>query len=425
MSKKAKILLATYLTAVIVSLGAFSWANHRSLQSYRRSASYSARHAYEETVTAVDALSESLMKSLYATDGSMCSRICSEAYANALAAQSAISTLPFSTQELEQTSGFIGRVGDYAYTLCSEAAAEGFTEEQVESLTELSQTASAFAEKLRTLQSSLSDGLLAMDDREARLLNIGIPEQTQLSDELLSYEAEFPQMSELSYDGKYSARQEQESPTKTLSRDEMLQIAADFLGADPAALRLEYEYEGQEHQRCFSMGDIYVCVSGDGVDSMSESRVVSETKLSLEDAQQAAEDFLQSRGYEALRLESSRESGSVAVLRFAECRDDTVFLNNTLIISMAMDDGSVHAFNAEAYRPDVEHDVQWNISETQATEKLPRGLELEECRKVCTESPGGRELACYELRCSDENGNKVKLYIEADQGRQVDILLDT
>lgn len=422
MSKKAKILLGVYITAALLSLGALSWSGQRRLSAYRRSAEYSARHAYEETVSAVRGMSLSLAKSLYAVDGSMCSRLCSEVYGNALAAEAALSSLPFSTQELERLSGFIGLVGDYSYTLCAEAAREGFTREQVEMLTELSGTANEFANKLGELQSSLNDGLLTMDSREERLLNVGIPETPQLSSQLLDYESGFAQPENLSYDGKYSPR-EDSAEESSLSEEEMLQAAADFLGEDSAALRLEYEYEGQEEKRCFSLGDSFVCISGKGVDSMGQNRIVSEKKLSPEEAQQAAEEFLLSKDYVNLKLVNSRENGNTLLMSFAEYRDDILYLNNSLSISIAMDDGSVYSFNAESYRPGLEHDVEWSFDAAQAEEKLPPSLSLEENRKVCIESAGGMELACYELRCTDKNGNPVTLYFDGESGIQQQIAL--
>ena len=50
----------------------------------------------------------------------MCDKICCEAYACAAAAESALSTLPFSTWELEQLSAFLNTAGDYAHSLCGQ-----------------------------------------------------------------------------------------------------------------------------------------------------------------------------------------------------------------------------------------------------------------------------------------------------------------
>ena len=262
-----------------------------------------------------------------------------------------------------------------------------------------------------------------MDSREERLLNIGIPESPQLSTQLLDYESGFSSPENLSYDGKYSPREESREEV-SLSEEEMLQMAADFIGEDAAALRLEYEYEGEGEKRCFSLGDSFICVSGKGVDSMGQSRIVGESKLSTEEAQKAAEEFLSSNNYVNLKLVNCRENGNTLLMSFAEYRDDALYLNNALSIAIAMDDGSVYSFNAENYYPDAEHDVQWSIDAAQAEEKLPASLSLEENRKVCIESPGGRELACYELKCTDRDGNPVTVYVDGSSGQQVQIVLE-
>ena len=134
MEKRAKIRSISYITAALAALGLLAWARSADLSDARLRADFSAGRAFEETVTAVNGLSDALAKSVYATDGSMCARICSDAYAKAMAAESAMSVLPFSTQELEQISAFLNVAGDYAYSLCGAAATKGFSAEQVEVL---------------------------------------------------------------------------------------------------------------------------------------------------------------------------------------------------------------------------------------------------------------------------------------------------
>ena len=114
MRKKTKILLISYLSVLILTLALYAWAGQWGLVWYRRTANESASLAYEETVRSVQTLSAVLAQTPYATDPEMCDRICCEAYACAAAAESAMSTLPFSTWELEQLSGFLNTAGDYA-----------------------------------------------------------------------------------------------------------------------------------------------------------------------------------------------------------------------------------------------------------------------------------------------------------------------
>ena len=122
MRKKTKLLLSAYALCAVTALGCWAAARNAYWGEQRRAAGYVAARAFEETVGAVDGLSEALAKSLYATDGGMCARICGEAYACAGAAQGAMLALPFDTQELEQLSAFLNLAGDYAISLCPTAA---------------------------------------------------------------------------------------------------------------------------------------------------------------------------------------------------------------------------------------------------------------------------------------------------------------
>lgn len=420
-TKKTKILTATYITAAFLALGLYARASHNALADYRLAAKYSAGQAFEETVRSVDALSQALSKSVYATDGSMCSRICSEAYANALAAETAMSTLPFATQELEQLSGFLNVAGDYAYTLAFEAAGEGFTKEQLKALTEMASTASNFSNVLRQLQGSVNEGSVIMDSREARLDNAGADGDgtEKLSARLLAYEQSFQPMAELQYDGMYGVGDK--DLKWRYNRDEMQKLAAEYAGVRPEELELRYEYEGEDGRVCYSAGDTLVCVSPAGVESLFQSRLVGEDLLSADEALEIAQEFLTDRGFKDLQLRDSRINGAVALMHFARVEDEAVCLDNTLTISVALDDGSIYGFNATRYSEDASG-AEWNIDQEQAEEKLPEGLELSDVRKVIIRSAGEKDLACYELKASDGK-NQVLIYVDAATGSQCRIEL--
>lgn len=420
--KKAVILLTSYTAAALLALGLWAWAGHNALADYRLAAKYSSGQAFEETVRAVEALSLALDKSVYAVDGSMCSRVCSEAYANALAAEAAMSTLPFATQELEQLSGFLNVAGDYAYTLAFEAAEEGFSQQQLETLTEMSATASGLANTLRQLRAALGEGGVIMDSREVRLSNAGDENQDRelLSARLLAYEQSFQPMAELEYDGIYGVGKKE---MKWRYNDaEMKELAASFAGVSPEELELRYEYEGEDGRVCYAAGDLLVNVSPAGVESMSQSRLVGEALLSASQALEAAQGFLSEHGYEQLQLKDSRVNGALALMRFARMEEDAVCLDNCLSVTVALDDGSVYAFNAAEYT-DEPSEAQWNVEQAQAEEALPQGLELLESRKVVIRSEGERDLACYELKASDGK-RRVLIYVDASDGRQRRIELE-
>lgn len=404
-----------YAIAAALTLALYTVADSVYLNRWRQTAAYSSSLAFEETVRAVDNLSRALEKSLYATDGAMCAQVCGEAYAASSAAESAMATLPFSTQELENLSAFLNRAGDYAHTLCAASAEEGLTAEQRETLQELSVRAEEFTGTLRELREDLNGGRVRMDSREKRLRNVGAEPGEALSARLLRYEASFAGPQELRYDGRYG--KDERAASGYLTEEEMLQCAADFLGVQPDELEPCYAYEGLEGRRCYRCGDSFLCVSRSGVDSLSQTRLVSEAVLSEEEAQAAAEAFLARAGYTDLSLKELRSSGTIAALRYARTENGAVWLDNDLSIAVALDDGSIYSFNTDGYRGG-ESGVRWSLTEDEAAAALPEGFPAETVRKVILTSEGGRNSGCYEFSGPGAAGRRVRIYVDASDGRQ-------
>lgn len=413
--KRYKRIVRIYAIAAALTLALYAGVNTVYLDRWRQTAAYGSALSFEETVRAVEGLSQALDRSLYATDGAMCVRVCSEAYASASAAESAMSTLPFSTQELERLSAFLNLAGDYAHTLCAESAQAGLSQEQRETLTALAARADEFVGTLLDLREGLNGGALRMDTREQRLRNVGSEPGEPLSARLLAYEAAFTAPDTPAYDGKYSA--EPLSESGYLTEEEMQRAAADFLGVEPDELEKTYDYEGLGGRRCYRLGDTFLCVSRSGVDSLSQTRLVSDPKLSADEARTAAEDFLVQKGYEGLQLKELRSNGVVAAMRFARTENDAVWLDNDLSIAIALDDGSVYSFNTAEYRGG-ESGAVWTLDAETAAQALPAAFTPEESRKVILTSEGGRNWGCYEFTGAGANGETVRICVDAADGLQ-------
>ena len=290
MSKKMKQILGIYVVAALVTLSLLCAVGYAHLTQLRRMAAYAARSSFETTVRSVDAMGAALQKSLYATDGGLCGSLCGEIFASASAAEASLSVLPFDTQELEQLSGFINRAGDYAYSLAPQTGEKGFTQEQQQQLAEFAAQAGDFAALLRDLQTEVNNGILTLDSREQRLQNVGREEEKLLSAALLDYRLGYDG-EELRYDGKYTAREEQTAGE--LSPEQAKAIAARAAGVEERELKEEYDYTGPDGRRCYSAGEVMLCVSSRGLESLAQTRLVSESSISLEQARQAAVKFLE------------------------------------------------------------------------------------------------------------------------------------
>ena len=413
MGKKAKILLISYLSVLILTLALYAWAGQWGLGWYRRTAEGSATLAYEETVRSVQTLASVLDQGPYATDGDMCDRICCDAYASAAAAESALSVLPFSTWELEQLSAFLNTAGDYARSLCGQGRA--FTEQQQRELRRLSDAADEFSSTLLELRQGLQDRELRMDSREKRLRNVGDETRPLLSGELKDYEATFEPVT-LRYDGRYGT-QSGEKTGGLLTEAEMLSAAAAFSGVPAEELVQLCDYPGAEGRRCYQAGDAWLCVGRGGVESYSRNRVVPEENLSMEEAQAAAEQLLQDLGYEDLRLLDSVQSACVAEFTFVRELDGALCPEDPLRLSIALDDGALYSFDASSYDPRP-LSLRWTVEEETARAALPAGLEAPEGQRMVLRSPGGQPVPCYVFSGRDRDGRAVEISVSAETGRQ-------
>ena len=414
MGRKTVGLICIYTVAALVGLSLLSAVVYSRLENSRQTAAYSSRQAFEETVRSVDALSLSLQKSAYASDGGMCSGVCMEAYASALAAEAALSTLPFSTQELEQTAAFLNTAGDYAYSLCPTAARNGFDGVQKEQLAALADSAGAYAAMLRELQTSVNNGLTLMDTLEQPLQNVGGDTSPRVSAAMLDYEGGLSPKP-LEYDGQYCSR-EQESGGE-LSSEEALNAAAAAAGVEPRELKQEYEYQGADGRRCYSAGELLLCVSSRGLESMAQSRLVGEGRISADKAAEIAIAFLEKQGFTDLTETGRNEGGGVASFRFSRQQEGAVALDDCVSVSVALDDGSIYSLNALGYCG-KESDAQWTVEESDAREKLTENLRLLSSRRVIIKSAGGRDMACYEFACAGEDDRPVTIYVDAADGSQ-------
>lgn len=433
--KKTFVLLVSYLGAALLCLGGYALAQSRVGGNYGATARDGYLHAFTEVQSAVADLDEALKKGAYATGGEMSAAVCTEVYGDCLAAQMTMSVLPFSTQELEQTSGFVNRTGDYACWLGRRAAINGgFTDEDRKTLSDLSDTASGLSETLTGLREDLAAGNVVMDDPEnvLRTRTDEYRNSSTLSAALLSSESAFPEQAELKYDGQYSYREKPGGAGDIVTRDEALKTAADFLGVGQDRLvcgavsggeRLCYYFDADVQE-----GECSVIVDGQTglVRSFTSSRVPAEGTVSQEQAASDAEKFIESRGYGEVVLESAKSAGGTVNCCFVPVQAGAKCYTDLIKISVAADNGGVYSFDASKYVEN--HRVRTRpgnmVSAAEAAGALPRGLAAGESTLAVIASPGGEDVFCREFVCGGKNGETVKVFVNALTGRQQEIDID-
>ena len=416
--KKTFVLIITYLTAAVVALGAYAAVHSRSELGYRRTAEYGYSHAFDEVVNAASKLSDSLRRGAYATGPEVSAAVCADIYGNCLAAEMTMSALPFSTQELEQTSAFVGIAGDYAQSLLKTSAESGFDDEARENLAKLYKTAEKLSRELTELHDDLDSGDVLMDAPERLFPEDG----SFVSAAMLGMEADMGDSPSLDYDGRYT-KADPVPCDDPVSEDEARQAAAEFFGLDPEQLTAEYTAESGT--RCFSFdGGGHITVDGWGnVLSLSSERSVA-GDMSSDELEQRARDFLEARGFKDMVLASSARHSSVLTMEF-QCTDNGIRCEGDgVMISMAADDGQVYAYDASKHiQNHVAHPPAEDVvGEDAARNALTGSLKVESSSMCYAETDGGGQRLCYDFECTDADGEPLHVLVDAKTGRQFKIV---
>lgn len=438
--KKVFVLTVSYLTAAAVCLGALAWTSHSRAERYKLYNQYSYQHAFGELVTAVGEMDTALKKSLYATSPSMISAVCTEVFGKAMTAQMSLGVLPLNPHQLERTSGFISRVGDYAFSLSRSASnGQGYTAEQLESLRALSDTAETLAQNLKSLRTDLDDGVLTMDELMRSQSNLQATEESlpaTLGDSIKLIEQEFPEVPSLIYDGPFSEHLTDREPLMLkdevdIDENEARRVAADFLGVNRARVYSTGECGGDIPCYCLASGDrgsettVAVTKRGGLVLSMLSSRPIGREKVDVETALATAGSFLEKNGIKNMKETYHMNQGGVLTVNYAYQQSGVICYSDLIKVSVALDTGKVCGYEARGYITThcVREIPQAQVDESAALACVPQGLSVLSHSMAIVPSDGQYELYCHEFKCADDRDRHYIIYVNAENGRQEKILI--
>lgn len=421
------------LCVALIGTSALALAEREDSLSAGRIGSAYGGAALGEFAMSLGELDETLQQCLYATDAPLLSSLCSRAAANAASALTAMSSLPYSTQELERMSGYINGTGDYLLYLSREAARGSLPDSRRRGeLAELAGGISLLADGLGRILTEHSEGGLDMDEYAS---GADAGSEDTVGSELRALEESLPDFPRLEYDGEYSvsalereARYLQDS--SAVSEAHARSVAAAFLGVPQTRLTSAGLSETDVPCYGFTVSgedgterSIAVTERGGVVLALSCSRSPGAAALDLDAAAERAGRFLANRGWSGLESVSSVRAGDIGVVTFAAVQDGVLCLPDAVSVGVALDNGDICSFDATDYV--MNHAPRSlpgpGVSAEDAALCLPQGVEAESSRLVLLETEGARELLAYEFACRAPGGGPLTIYASAADGRQIKI----
>lgn len=439
MKKRTAIRAVTFLSAAVIVMGVLAWTGMRKARTLELYARANTQHAFDELVTSMSELSNALEKSVYATDPQLEGALCSQIMARAMTGQMAMGVLPYSSRELEQTSGFLARVGDYAGSLSRSVGRNGgYSDEEIEALRNLSETASILSVNLQDMQHRIMAGELTMDEvyHAAAVLG-GDGEKAPLAGDVFqTIETEFPELPTLIYDGPFS--EALSSPVvsflegrEEVSPEQAKKAAAAFLTVEERHLTQLGERGGDIP--CYTFvsymngGEytVYVTKSGGYVTGLLCSRPVGESAYSVDVGLSLADDIMARLNFENMERSYHIVEDGILLVNYEYVQDGVMCYPDLVKIGIALDNGMLMSYDAEGYmRSHRKREIpEEEISRVDAQESVPVELTVLGHQMAMIPAPGGEELYCHEFLCRAENEQKYLIYVNAETGAEERILI--
>ncbi|MGI6012691.1 MAG: germination protein YpeB [Oscillospiraceae bacterium] len=443
MKQRTGAILVAYTITAMAILGIFSAVSYQRAEAYRLYLTANYQHAFGELVTSMEEMDAALQKSVYATSPSVASAVCTEVFGKAMTAQMTLGVLPFSTQELEQTASFISKVGDYSHALSrSTAAGKTFSDEELESLKSLSETATLLTQNLNDVQHEINAGNLTMDDLVRGEKTIDTREEdavsvpTNLSGSMKQIEQEFPEVPSLIYDGPFSEHLD-DSKLAMLEGKEMVdeaaaaEAAAKFLNIDARQVTVTGTTNGNLpcYQCTAWVGkteyNLMVTTVGGEILSVVSDNQPKNAKLTAEEAMDTAKHFLEKRGYESLKESYYMTSDQILTANFAYEQDGVICYSDLIKVGISLEDGSLTGFESRGYlTAHRTREFSDNlVGVDKAREMVSGDLKILSENLTLIPSDGQNETLCYEFKCRTDNEQHYIIYVNAETGNQEKILI--
>lgn len=439
--RRVRVLAASFTAAAFAVSVGFGVQGHIRAEDYRRQLDNGYRQAFTELTATAGELDAALEKVTYATTPALFASLCAQAYAKALAAQTALGELPYGNVELEQTAAFFAKAGDYAMAMARGAGAEGVcTDESRETLRGLAAAAGELSATLQALQLQLDGGALHPEDvaaAEARLAAAAEDGgQITSGSAFQTVEADFPQVPTLIYDGPFSEHLSGRTPQMLeglpqVTEEEARRAAAAFAGLRAEVFTRTSDGAGELPAWGFSAlvdgGELYVEITKQGgqVLQMLSSRPVGEAALSRKEGVEQAAAFLEEHGYRDMAPSYFLEGDGILTVHFAPVLDGVYCYPDLVKVGVALDNGDVVSFEAHGYLMNhgAREPAAPAVSADEAAERVDSSLTVLSRQLALIPTGGEYEVLCHEFKCQNADGGHVLVYVNAATGQQERILL--
>lgn len=439
LSRRGKIRLYTYTLALLALTGGFWLDAHLRLADSQTQLEYSYRRALGNLTDYVSGMQTTLQKSRYAGTAASQSAISAEILEQSGGAKAALAILPFSQEKTDRISRFLSQAGDYAMAMSRKTFSGAALEPaDLEGFSTLWEYAGKLVEALTDIQARLTAENATIGRSVSLLNNLDeIDRLPTLDDDFDAVAEEFSGFPALLYDGPFSDHISRREPLFLQGRDSITQqeaarTAAQYLGCAEEELSFSGEGGGRLPVYSFAWQDGMVNITQQGGLPAYYKKAGSFSAASLRypQALDAARDYLARQGLPAMTESYYVISDNLCSINFhglakTEGGQEVLCYPDLVKVTIELQEGGTVECDATGYLMNC-HERKLSdpaVTQEEAEQSVSSVLQVESARLAVIPTPGLSEVLCWELHCTDLDGQEVLSYVNGETGMEEQLYL--
>ncbi len=419
------------LSALCCALLILTVMNSAKLKSLERESEIQRQKYLSELCESLDSMTVSLNKSLCTSTAEMFHKNGNDLSKQAAVAKVSLSGITDETIITDEIYKFLSQAGDYALYL-SRKEKFSLSEEEMKKLKKLYEYSKYLSESFEQISSDYYSGRVAFTKKVNNLLSSAEDEGVSFSDSFTDIQQTMGDYPTLLYDGPFADAVMNKKALglsgEEITAAEAKKKAAEYLECEAGGLKKESDTESEIDLYCFSHGDKTVGITKKGgmLCYMTDSSYAGEATISTEEAVKRGKDFLKKAGFtENMRETYYSTYDGICTVNYAYEKDGVICYSDLIKVSVSLETGKAVAFDSRGYlmnhrKREIEEKI---ITVDECRELISPYLSVISSRLSFIPLETGKEALCYEFRCKDRDGQESLVYINAQSGKEENILL--
>ena len=433
--------MLTIIVVLISIIAILALVIYKKQTEYRQASENSYNQAFYELVDYVQNVENYLGKSLISTSPEHGAETLTNVWKEANLAQTYLSQLPISSNELENTSKFLNQVSDYSYSLSRKNINnESLTQEDLDNLKELHEYSVNLENVLNQLSNDINNGKVKWGELASKGSSVFAREVSNISkDSFKNIEQEFHEYAGLIYDGAFSehiTKAEKVGLTgDDIDEEKAKTIATEFIGndriqeinsngfsenADIPTFDFTIKLKDEENA---SDVNISITKKGGHILYSNFDRKVESENIDEETAKELGIKYLEEKGYKNMKATYYIKEEGIMTVNYAYVQNDITMYPDLIKLKIALDNGEILGIETQGYlNSHTERSLESpKISKEKAKEKLNKNLEIKSEGLAVIPTEYKTEILCWEFK-GTVDGTDFLVYINATNGKEEDIL---